>query len=428
MHPDELLNKYNVLQLLHHGIGGDVWLAEHKALGSKRVLKVIEKNHPQYDVLAREARILQQCQHSSIPIIYDILEFDTQTYIVEEFIQGETLKQYIARQGSLSASLLLEFSIQLCNILIFLHNPARKILHLDLKPENILLVDHKLKLIDFGSAICQRTQNGSEVIFGTPAFCAPEMKTMGKLTERTDIYCMGKCMEYLLFHTPKAPKGYRNIVESCLRKVEKEYADATQVLADLNRIRCKKTAEKNRENWYAVMSALSEQDSSMTALQLAMYLRDRYHASVLCLDCTKEGVMEYQQRKEGDANSFATERKQIKVVRRVALWEVNGWRGRGYTRIVVCLGKQSPLLSETPYRICICTGAVTEFNLEQWNKMLLPLCSTYQTAVALTGGDIALAKKEWKGLCRVQKLTPFFCAFEQSKPFRRQMKHLLDGM
>ena len=104
----DLLNKYNVLQLLHHGIGGDVWLAEHKALGSKRVLKVIEKNHPQYDVLAREARILQQCQHSSIPIIYDILEFDTQTYIVEEFIQGETLKQYIARQGSLSASLLLD--------------------------------------------------------------------------------------------------------------------------------------------------------------------------------------------------------------------------------------------------------------------------------------------------------------------------------
>jgi len=66
MLPDELLNKYNVLQLLHRGIGGEVWLAEHKALGCKRVLKAIEKSHPQYTMLAREANLLQQCQHSRL--------------------------------------------------------------------------------------------------------------------------------------------------------------------------------------------------------------------------------------------------------------------------------------------------------------------------------------------------------------------------
>ena len=119
MIPKELLNKYHFLQLLHHGIGGDVWLAEHIALGGKRVLKAIEKSHPQHDVLAREAKMLQQCHHSSIPIIYDILDFDTQTYIVEEFIQGETLKQYIARQRSISASVLLTISIQLCDCLLY---------------------------------------------------------------------------------------------------------------------------------------------------------------------------------------------------------------------------------------------------------------------------------------------------------------------
>ena len=97
----ELLNKYNILQLLHHGIGGDVWLAEHKSLGGKRILKTIEKSHPYHDLLAREAKILQQCQHSSIPIIYDILEFDTLTYIIEEFIEGENLKQYILKQNHL---------------------------------------------------------------------------------------------------------------------------------------------------------------------------------------------------------------------------------------------------------------------------------------------------------------------------------------
>ncbi len=431
MLPNELLNKYNVLHLLHHGIGGDVWLAEHKALGGKRVLKSIEKSHPQHDVLAREAKILQQCQHSSIPIIYDILEFDTQTYIVEEFIQGENLKQYISRQRSISASLLLEISIQLCDILIFLHNPARQILHLDIKPENLLFMDRKLKLIDFGSAICCRQRETSGFIFGTPAYCAPEMKNKGELTERTDIYCMGKCMEYVLFHTPKAPKGYRNIVDRCLRKKGKEYATAAQVRRSLEKIRHKKKTEKSKEKWYAVTGTNSEQDGSMVALQLAMYLRDRYHKPVLYLDCTKGRLMERLEQSEnqlketGGQKNFAFEQNGITVAKRVTPQEIGGWRNRGYACVVACFGEQNPLISDCPYNRYIFAGAVTEFNLEQWRKLLLPFGKAYDTAVALTGGDISLAKGEFGRDNRIRPLPMYFEAFEQSKPFRRQMKCLL---
>lgn len=429
---NELLNKYNVLQLLHHGIGGDVWLAEHRALGGKRVLKVIEKSHPQYDVLAQEAKILQQCQHSSIPIIYDILEFDTQTYIVEEFIQGENLKQYINRQRVLSTSLLLEISIQLCDVLIFLHNPARQILHLDIKPENILFTNHNLKLIDFGSAICREEQKHTGFIFGTPAYCAPEMKTRGKLTAGTDIYCMGKCMEYMLFHTPRAPKGYRKIVDRCLRKIGKEYETAEQVRAELKKLRRSGRKEKNQEVWYAVAGVLSEHDSSMAALQLAMYLRDRYKKKVLYLDCTKEHFMERleqsenQNKKSGEYKNFVFERNGITVAKRVMPQEVSGWRNRGYAFVVACFGKQSPLLSDCPFRLCLCTGAITEFNLEQWEEVLLPLGSTRHTAVALTGGDISLAKQMYGKEHNIIKLPMYFKAFDKSKSFQRQMKQLLN--
>ncbi len=429
MHPDELLNKYNVLHLLHHGIGGGVWLAEHKTLGGKRILKVIEKSHPQHNILIHEAKILQQCRHSSIPIIYDILEFDTQTYIVEEFIQGENLKQYITRQRSLSSSLLLEISIQLCDILIFLHNPARQILHLDIKPENILFPNHKMKLIDFGSAICLK-QGNSGFIFGTPAYCAPEMKRMEELTERTDIYCMGKCLEYMLFHAPKAPKGYRNIVERCLRKKETEYETAEQVLRDLERLRRKKAKEK-KEIWYAVTGAASELESTMTALQLAMYLRDCHKRPVLYLDCTRNHLMEHWEQSEnkmlksGEQKSFVFERNCITVAKRVAPQEISGWRDRGYAFVVVCFGKQSPLAADCPYQLCLCAGSVTEFSLEQWKNMLLPLSRRYHTAAALTGGDILLAKKVFGRQCRIGKLPAYFSTFEQSKPFRRQMKRLL---
>lgn len=429
MLPKELLNKYNVLQLLHHGIGGDVWLAEHTGLQGKRVLKVIEKSHPQHDVLAREAKMLQQCQHSSIPIIYDILDFDTQTYIVEEYIQGETLKQYVARQRSLSASLLLDFSLQLCDIFLFLHNPARPVLYLDLKPENILIVNHKLKLIDFGSAIYRNRQNGEGFIFGTPAYCAPEMITRGRLTERTDIYGMGRCMEYMLFHTLHAPKGYRNIVERCLRKEGKEYESAEQVRRDLEKLRQKKTKEKSKEIWYAVTGVLSEHDSGMTALQLAMYLRKRYRKPVLYLDCTQDRLMEQLENKEsksGEQNSFVFERNGITVAKRVAPQEISGWRGRGYACVVVCFGKETPLVSDCPFRLCLCTGAVTGFCLEEWKNMVLPLSRSRKTAVVLTGGDKLLAKKELGGWCSIRELPQYFSAFGTSKGFGRQMKRLLD--
>lgn len=427
----ELLNKYNVLQLLHRGIGGDVWLAEHKSLGGKRILKTIEKSHPHHDLLAREAKILQQCRHSSIPIIYDILEFDTQTYIVEEFIQGENLKQYIGRRGRLSASLLLEISIQLCEILIFLHHPARNILHLDIKPENILFENHKMKLIDFGAAICRSQQNKALFVFGTPAYCAPEMREKGILSEKTDIYCMGKCMEYLLFHTPKAPKGYRNIVRRCLRKEGKEYETAGQVLEDLKKLLRKKKTEKNREVWYAVTGITNEQESSMVALQLAMYLRDRYKKPVLYLDCTSAHWMEHlehsKNRKETlrGQQGFVFERESITVAKRVVPQEINGWRDRGYSLVVSCFGIKEPLALEGSFDACLLTGAITEFNLEQWKTMLLTYDRVEKTAVALTGGDLQLAKRMLGHSCNIDRLPMFFEAFGQSKPFRRQMKRLL---
>ena len=327
---------------------------------------------------------------------------------------------------------ILDISTQLCGILVFLHNPTRPILHLDIKPENLLFVDRNLKLIDFGSAICRNQQKEGQLIFGTPAYCAPEMKNMGILTEQTDIYCMGKCMEYLLFHTPKAPKGYRNIVERCLRKRGKEYISAEQVLKDLERLRRKKTEEKNRETWYAVTGVNSEHDSSMAALQLAMYLRDRYNKPVLYLDCTKGHWMEQLEQSEksiksGDSKGFVFERNKITVAKRVAPQEISGWRDRGYANIVICFGTDSPLSSVCPFKLCICAGAVTEFCLEQWNKLLLALSRKEKVAVALTGGDIHLAKKQLLRFGTVVKLPLYFRAFKQSKPFKREMKKLLNG-
>ncbi|MBP3609810.1 MAG: serine/threonine protein kinase [Lachnospiraceae bacterium] len=431
MLPVELLNKYNVLQLLHHGIGGKIWLAEHKGLSCKRVLKAINKSHPQHDMLAREAGMLQQCQHPSIPIIYDILEFDTETYIVEEFVSGESLKQYILRTGSLSVTSLLEISVQLCEILRFLHDPARQILYLDLKPENILISNHRVKLIDFGSAIYRNQQEKERFIFGTPGYCAPEMKQNGPLSERTDLYCFGRCMEYMMNHSAEVPKGYRGIVEKCLRTNGKEYASAEQIAADLENLHRKKGREKTREWWYAVTGVLDEQDGSMAALQLAVYLRHRYRKPVLYLDCSESSQMEHLERSGktmkngGEQSSFVFERNGITVVKRVEPQEAGGWRGRGYAYVVCCFGKQYAGLSGCSFERYFCCGAVTEFTLDCWNEFFCRIKQEKRTGLMLTGGDELLAQKEFGQRCVIQKVPLYIRPFQHKKTFNRPFQRLL---
>lgn len=429
--PIELLNKYNVLQLLHHGISGKVWLVEHKELLCKRVLKTIEKSHPQHEVLAREAGMLQQCQHPAIPIIYDIIEFDTEIYIVEEFIPGENLKQYILRNGTLSVSLLLEFSVQLCEILKFLHNPARPILYLDLKPENILISNYRLKLIDFGSAIYRSRQDKERFIFGTPGYCAPEMKTNGPLTERTDIYCMGRCMEYMMYHTKEIPKGYRRIVESCLRKNKREFTSAEQIAEELAKVRRKRSKEKTREFWYAVTGVLDEQDGSMTALQLAMYLHYKHRKPVLYLDCSKGRYMEHLERSEneknnrGEQDNFMYERNGITVVKRVAPQEAGSWKGYGFPYVVCCFGNQHPGLAGCSFTKCFYSGAITEVSLNSWKQFLGAASREEKSCLILTGGDELLARRVFGNQCTIQKIPAYFQTFQYKKAFNRRWKCLL---
>ncbi len=429
MLPKELLEKYTVLQLLHHGIGGDVWLVEHIGLGSKRVLKSIEKSHPQYEILAGEAKLLQQCQHSSIPIIYDILEFDTQTYIVEEFIEGENLKQYILKKNHLSDSLLLHFSIQLCEILQFLHHPSRAILHLDLKPENILVSNHQLKLIDFGSAICQNNQKKEVFIFGTPRFCAPEMKQAGILSEKTDIYCLGRCMEYMLMFTPKVVKGYRKVVEKCLRKQKIEYSSVEEIKQDLEKLGKRKRLEKSKETWYAVTGVLSEYDSSLFALQLATWLSCHYKKPVLYLDCTRENVLEmlqsFQVEEQTKAYGFVLEQEGITIAKRVAPQEIKGWRGRGYEYIVCDFGKQSSNISECAFSTCFLVGAITKWTIEQWKREVALLPTLQKIGIALIGGEKTLAQEVFGERCCIQNISTYFVPFQLSKLFSRQVRCLL---
>ena len=102
-----LFGKYKLLQLLSNGIGGEVWLAEHIRLGAYRIIKCLYKKNPFYQALLQEAQILKQFTKPFLPCIYDIEENEIASYIIEEYLAGENLKDFFLRQKCLPERFLL---------------------------------------------------------------------------------------------------------------------------------------------------------------------------------------------------------------------------------------------------------------------------------------------------------------------------------
>ena len=103
-----------------------------------------------------EVTSLRNLKHPNIPIIYDIEEDEDYYYIIEEFIEGESLRAYRLNHGFITESKVLDFTIQLCDVIDTLHSSKESILYLDLKPNNIIICKDVLKLIDFGAAILEK--------------------------------------------------------------------------------------------------------------------------------------------------------------------------------------------------------------------------------------------------------------------------------
>lgn len=132
-----------------------------------------------------EASLLKNLNHPGIPIIYDIEEDDTYYYIIEEFIRGESLDTFVLHQETISQELIIEFCIQLCEILDYLHHYAPyPILYQDLKPEHIILCGNQLKLIDFGIASFFTGSGKHFQKFGTKGYAAPEAVAVSPLPPR----------------------------------------------------------------------------------------------------------------------------------------------------------------------------------------------------------------------------------------------------
>ncbi|MDO5402653.1 MAG: serine/threonine-protein kinase [Eubacteriales bacterium] len=175
-----------------------VFLVRHRLLDVYRAAKLISKSSADAVKLLQEANLIKNLEHPGIPIIYDIEEDNTSICIIEKYIAGKSLREYINFHKNIEINIILQFSIELCSILEYIHNSGNSgIIHLDLKPDNIIIDEEMhLWLIDFDNSIdCGHKKKECE---GSRYFAAPEQYHRLKLDKQSDIYGFGMLLLYMV--------------------------------------------------------------------------------------------------------------------------------------------------------------------------------------------------------------------------------------
>lgn len=202
MQPDTSIGPYRVVRSLGHGGMGEVALAYDSRLKRHVALKsILNDQAGSQSQLVREARAIAALVHPGIAGIHDIIEQADRSYIVMEYVEGDTLWDRLTR-GAVSAADAGDYCAQLCDALAAAHD--RGIIHRDLKPTNIMIgADNRVKILDFGLArrlptslqpaefTTASVDLSAAGAAGTVGYMAPEQLQGQPADERSDIFSLG---------------------------------------------------------------------------------------------------------------------------------------------------------------------------------------------------------------------------------------------
>jgi serine/threonine-protein kinase len=195
------LGDYRLLSLLGSGGMGDVFVAEDLTLGRRVAVKMLPAafggDSARVRRFAEEARAASALSHPHILTVFHTGSVDGRRFIVTELVDGETLRERLAR-GPLPVEDALALAAQAASALAASH--AAGIVHRDVKPENLMIRrDGSLKIIDFGIAklaqsgvaVAGVTRTRAGAVVGTPDYMAPEQAAGGAVDARADLYSLG---------------------------------------------------------------------------------------------------------------------------------------------------------------------------------------------------------------------------------------------
>ena len=202
------LGGYRLIRHLGSGGMADVYLAEQTSLGRRVAVKVLRPEtlrHPgAVERFEREARAAAALVHGNIVQIHEVARIEGVHFLVTEFVEGPSLKEWLTARGPLDAPQALDVLEQVGSALA--RAADQGIVHRDIKPENLLVTRAgEVKVADFGLARVATddvtlTQTG--MTLGTPLYMSPEQGRGDDVDARSDLYSLGATLYHLLAGTP----------------------------------------------------------------------------------------------------------------------------------------------------------------------------------------------------------------------------------
>jgi serine/threonine protein kinase len=210
-----LVNRYAIQEVIGIGGMGSVYRARDLHFpNAVKLVAVKEMINQARDPLVRqtivqnferEANTLATLEHPSIPGIFDYFTTNERSYLVLEYINGKDLEELLSQtQGFLAEEQVIQWAIELCDVLNFLHNhKPEPIIFRDMKPANVMVnQNNHIILIDFG--IAKNFRDGQKgTMIGTEGYSPPE-QYRGEASPQADIYALGATLHHLL--TRKDPR------------------------------------------------------------------------------------------------------------------------------------------------------------------------------------------------------------------------------
>jgi serine/threonine protein kinase len=213
-----IADRYELGRPLGRGSFGHTFLARDRDNGRDVAIKVLDPrdapNLKARELFDREAAVLRSLRHHGIPEVFEVAlspwKDGVATFIVMEYIDGESLAQIIETQRPLDPGDVMHIFLEMLSILEYLHGRVPPILHRDIKPANILLrPDGKPSLVDFGSVrrVFRGPEEAGSTVAGTYGYM-PYEQYMGQATASSDLYALGATFLHLL--TGRPPREFMN--------------------------------------------------------------------------------------------------------------------------------------------------------------------------------------------------------------------------
>lgn len=277
-----LSGKYEILKPLGKGQYSTVYLARHLSLNRLCAVKVTPHLDSGADSLATEALLLQQLCHPGIPQIFDMEHNSSTTYLIEEYVEGPTLEEFLLLQQFISRELFFSFCQELCEIFTYLHSFSQfPILYQDLKPEHIIVCDFHLKIIDFGG-IWNPTNSGKNYHQGNQEFSAPEVLQGHVPTVTSDVYCLGRLFQFMekYLETPLSPITRNILAKATHPDVSLRIPNVAELKEQLFQIIDSGETHLSTAHRIAVLGSFPGCGTTHFAIALTSYLKKKGYQSI----------------------------------------------------------------------------------------------------------------------------------------------------